>query len=67
MQVTVVACVFSKEIDLAAMLNGGISVGYSDNHYGHARNVINPGRARIMAEGWETARRVRIVGNSCSI
>lgn len=40
------------------MLSGGKTVGYSDNHYGHARNVINPGRARIMAEGWETARRV---------
>jgi allantoicase len=48
-------------IDLAAMLNGGICVGYSNVHYGHARNMIGPGRSNIMADGWETARRVIIV------
>ena len=47
-------------VDLAAMLNGGTVTGYSNAHYGHARNVIAPGRARVMAEGWETARRVSV-------
>ena len=46
-------------VDLVALLNGATVLGFSDAHYGHARNVISPGRARIMAEGWETARRVR--------
>ena len=49
-------------VDLAALLNGATVVNFSDAHYGHARNVISPGRARIMAEGWETARRVSYVG-----
>ena len=43
------------------MSNGGACVGYSNKHYGHPRNMIAPGRARIMAEGWETARRVCIL------
>lgn len=45
-------------IDLAAMENGGICVGYSNVHFGHARNLIQPGRAETMADGWETARKV---------
>ena len=45
-------------IDLVAMLNGGICVGYSNVHYGHARNMIGPGRSSVMSDGWETARRV---------
>lgn len=45
-------------VDLAAMENGGICVGYSDVHFGHARNLIQPGRAETMADGWETARKV---------
>lgn len=47
-----------QQLDLLAMLNGGVCTGYSNAHYGHARNITNPGRARIMAEGWETARRL---------
>jgi allantoicase len=45
-------------VDLAAMENGGICVGYSNVHFGHARNLIQPGRAETMADGWETARKV---------
>ena len=41
----------STELDLAAMVNGGICIGYSCSHYGHAKNVIAPGRARRMDEG----------------
>lgn len=40
-----------EEVDLVAMVNGGVCVKYSDAHYGHARNVIAPGRARKMDEG----------------
>lgn len=40
-----------QKIDLVAMVNGGVCVDYSDAHYGHARNVIAPGRARKMDEG----------------
>ncbi len=44
-------------IDLAALENGGDLVACSDAFYSSARNVIMPGRARIMADGWENARR----------
>ena len=36
---------------LVATVNGGVCVAYSDSHYGHARNVIAPGRASRMDEG----------------
>ncbi|QTF58235.1 allantoicase [Stutzerimonas frequens] len=49
-------------IDFAAALNGGHAVACSDEHYGKMGNIINPGRAAVMAEGWETARR-RTPGN----
>lgn len=48
----------SQVVDLVAMENGGICIGYSDVHFGHARNLIQPGRAETMADGWETARKV---------
>ena len=41
----------SEKLDLAAIINGGICVNYSDAHYGNASNVIAPGRARKMCEG----------------
>ena len=33
------------------MVNRGVCAEYTDAHYGHARNVIAPGRARRMDEG----------------
>ncbi|XP_021352529.1 allantoicase-like isoform X2 [Mizuhopecten yessoensis] len=42
--------------DLVAMENGGLCIGYSDSHFGHARHLIQPGRAENMADGWETKR-----------
>ena len=45
-------------VDLAAMANGGLCVGCSNAHFGHGRNLIRPGRAVNMGDGWETARRV---------
>src|SRR5215470_7541700 len=45
------------QIDLAAVENGGIVVASSDMFFGHRHNLIMPGEARTMAEGWETRRR----------
>jgi allantoicase len=44
-------------IDLAALENGGQLVDCSDAFYGSASNLIRPGVARGMADGWENARR----------
>jgi allantoicase len=44
-------------VDLAALANGGLVVGCSDMFYGSPNNLISPGHARSMGEGWETARR----------
>jgi allantoicase len=44
-------------IDLAALENGGLVVGCSDAFYSSAGNLILPGRAAGMAQGWENARR----------
>ena len=45
-----------KEIDLASVTVGGLAVGASNSHYGHPRNLCNPGRGLVMGDGWETAR-----------
>ena len=44
-------------IDLAALENGGQLTGCSDAFYSSAVNLIMPGRATSMADGWENARR----------
>jgi allantoicase len=44
-------------IDLAAWENGGALAGCSDAFYSSAANLIMPGRAGSMADGWENARR----------
>jgi allantoicase len=50
--------VFSaKEVDLAAMANGGFVVSCSDMHYGNRNNLIVPGKSTHMGDGWETKRR----------
>jgi allantoicase len=46
-----------REVDLAAMENGGFVVSCSDMHYGHRQNLILPGRSTHMGDGWETKRR----------
>ncbi|XP_074614432.1 allantoicase-like isoform X1 [Acropora palmata] len=45
-------------VDLTAMVNGGTAEGWSNMHYGHPRNLIAPGTAANMGDGWETARRM---------
>ncbi len=45
------------EIDLAAVENGGLVLSCSDMFFGHRHNLIMPGRAANMSDGWETKRR----------
>jgi len=45
------------EIDLAAVENGGLVLSCSDMFFGHRHNLIMPGRAENMSDGWETKRR----------
>uniref|UniRef100_A0A3B4AW07 Allantoate amidinohydrolase n=1 Tax=Periophthalmus magnuspinnatus TaxID=409849 RepID=A0A3B4AW07_9GOBI len=47
-----------QEVDLVALTNGGVCLGFSDAHFGHPRNMIGLGVASSMADGWETARRL---------
>jgi allantoicase len=44
-------------IDLAAAENGGRVTGWSDAFYSSPENLILPGRAARMSDGWENARR----------
>ena len=44
-------------IDLAAMENGAEVTGWSDAFYSLPANLILPGQARLMSDGWENARR----------
>ena len=46
-----------REVDLAALKNGGFVVSCSDMHYGNRQNLILPGRSTHMGDGWETKRR----------
>ena len=45
------------DIDLAAVENGGLVLACSDMFFGHRHNLIMPGRAANMSDGWETKRR----------
>jgi allantoicase len=44
-------------LDLAAVENGGLPLLSSDQFYSHPQNLIMPGRAVNMGDGWETKRR----------
>jgi allantoicase len=44
-------------VDLAEIHNGGLVLGASDMHFGAKDNMIMPGRAANMGDGWETRRR----------
>jgi allantoicase len=45
------------EVDLAAAEHGGLVVACSDMFFGSRHNLIMPGDARNMGDGWETKRR----------
>ncbi len=44
-------------IDLAALEHGGDIVDCSNTFYSSPLQLLEPGRARLMGEGWENARR----------
>jgi len=46
-----------NEIDLAAVENGADVLSCSDMFFGPKHNLIMPGRAHNMSDGWETKRR----------
>jgi allantoicase len=46
-----------NEIDLAAAENGADVLACSDMFFGPKHNLIMPGRAHNMSDGWETRRR----------
>lgn len=46
-----------SEIDLAAIEHGGTVPSASDMFFGHRHNLIMPGSARDMSDGWESQRR----------
>ncbi len=47
----------SGRFDLAALENGSAVVGCSNMFFSSPANLFAPGLARVMGEGWETARR----------
>jgi allantoicase len=44
-------------IDLAALENGAAVTGCSNMFYSSPANLLLPGQARVMGDGWETSRR----------
>jgi allantoicase len=44
-------------VDLAALENGGLVLDASNRFYSSPQNLIFPGQAQVMGDGWETARR----------
>jgi allantoicase len=44
-------------VDLAAVENGGVPLACSDMFFSSMNNLIMPGRAKNMGDGWETKRR----------
>ena len=44
-------------LDLVALENGGLVLDCSNRFYSSPQNLIFPGVANVMGDGWETARR----------
>ena len=44
-------------VDLAALENCGLVLDASNRFYSSPQNLIFPGQAQVMGDGWETARR----------
>eukprot|EP00747_Dinoflagellata_sp_TGD_P184362 gnl/TRDRNA2_/TRDRNA2_39910_c0_seq1.p1 gnl/TRDRNA2_/TRDRNA2_39910_c0~~gnl/TRDRNA2_/TRDRNA2_39910_c0_seq1.p1 ORF type:complete len:402 (+),score=70.06 gnl/TRDRNA2_/TRDRNA2_39910_c0_seq1:58-1206(+) len=42
--------------DFAAMVNGGVALTWSNEHYGVPNNLLLPNKSPNMGNGWETAR-----------
>ena len=46
-----------QETDLAAVGHGALALSCSDMFFGNRNNLLMPGRAKNMSDGWETKRR----------
>jgi len=46
-----------RAVDLARIEHGGLVMAVSDMHFGAKDNMLMPGRAPNMGDGWETRRR----------
>ncbi len=51
-----------QKLDLASVLNGGCVADCNDAFFGPKDNLIMPGRAKNMGDGWETKRK-RVPGH----
>ena len=47
----------SKIINLASLLDGASVIACNNEHFGKAENILAPGKAKNMGDGWETRRR----------
>jgi len=47
----------NKKINLASLLDGASVVACNNEHFGKAENILAPGKAKNMGDGWETRRR----------
>ena len=47
----------NKKINLASLLDGASVIACNNEHFGKAENILAPGRAKNMGDGWETRRR----------
>ena len=47
----------NKTINLASLLNGASVIACNNEHFGKAENILAPGKAKKMGDGWETRRR----------
>jgi len=46
-----------KITNLASLLSGASVIACNNEHFGKAENILAPGRAKNMGDGWETRRR----------
>ena len=49
--------IYNKKINLAALLDGASVIACNNEHFGKAENILAPGKAKNMGDGWETRRR----------
>jgi allantoicase len=47
----------NKKTNLASLLDGASVIACNNEHFGKAENILAPGKAKNMGDGWETRRR----------
>ena len=45
-----------KTVNLSSLLNGASIIACNNEHFGKAENILAPGKAKNMGDGWETRR-----------